>query len=226
MDGLLEASDVRFKEELASVVDLNAWKDGLLRIKTRQKKLSEQSIQLRGMEGIRADDLSTCLSDVQSAERVLGDVDSQLQEELLRARADQNDPESLREAFHLAESAAHALDEERLLLRGHRDQTLSRARSLHADAARYLDSSARRLRRCRGLCDGRALAVRRAGEALSRTQTALRDLDRDLDSRCPTCLQPLDHPGEERLRESLGADLHAARSALSSDELRLARADS
>jgi len=57
INGLLEATDVKFKDELAYIVPLELWQQAASRSRTKSRELSKDEAKLKGMIALREEDL-------------------------------------------------------------------------------------------------------------------------------------------------------------------------
>jgi DNA repair exonuclease SbcCD ATPase subunit len=239
LNELLDSSDARFKEELATLVPLDTWQEALAVSRKRARESDRRVAELDGMLSIRLGDLEKVCSRVseakdkgEKAKEQYRRVEESLTIELdqyrgaLEYRGDSMDAADaqLDEVSKLladSENARQALDvdwameESKLLVR------LKEAKDALASATQRVATNEQRL-------DAAVLQVRVSEQVVQKIETEWNiDLQQGMPSPsllsqvCPTCGQSLSEAGGDHVHKQLHDTIRSSLDALSSFKLEL-----
>lgn len=234
MNGLLEATDAKLKEELSIIVPLNIWQDAAVRARKQGKRFSTTLSELDGMIAIRSRDLESIAKKLGSADNTIaarGKAFVEAEEDIkrrLEEKASPHDGEDINietiqndvnESTNQIQSLDDALNKNMLELQ----TDLKPLRSLLDAKTTQLNSDKFELNHIQRLCDRNELALVSATDHLNNLQAKwgvdnandMTAISFETPSICPTCKQPMsDDESHQHFRDEVENDLSEAMSRI------------
>lgn len=236
MNGLLEATDAKLKEELSIVVPLNIWQDAATKARKTGRALSKKASELDGMISIRNRDLEAMTNKRDYAENAVTakrkafiEMEEQIKKRIEEASAgDAKDIfiESVQEAINEASKQVQLIED--LLSRNSgvlKSQLEPLQRKLESKGS-DLDKERLALQTLQRLLDRNEHALTSASDKLQDLQTmwGINDDVKNLTissfetpSVCPTCKQPMSNDGShQHVKEEIETSVANAMSLIKS----------
>jgi len=236
MNGLLEATDAKLKEELSIVVPLNIWQDAATKARKTGRALSKKASELDGMISIRNRDLEVMTNKRDYAENAVTakrkafiEMEEQIKKRIEEASAgDAKDIfiESVQEAINEASKQVQLIED--LLSRNSgvlKSQLEPLQRKLESKGS-DLDKERLALQTLQRLLDRNEHALTSASDKLQDLQTmwGINDDVKNLTissfetpSVCPTCKQPMSNDGShQHVKEEIETSVANAMSLIKS----------
>jgi len=229
MNGLLEATDAKLKEELSIIVPLNIWQDAAARARKQGRALSKRVSELDGMIAIRSNDLESvtkkrdhAANAVAEKEKAFIEIEEQTKKRTKELSLNADQGFSIDTAQYAVNEAAEEVQSLENSLRGNagglqteldplRKEADSKVSTLHAEKLE-LQTLHRQL-------DRNELALTGATEKFNDLITL-----NDEDSVCPTCKQPMSDDNSHRhFKEEMESNLANVMSVIESLTLSVLR---
>jgi len=206
INGLLEASDTKFKEELALVVPVKVWQEAAASARKQTKGALENATRLDGMSQLRQNDLHRAAAQQKKLQELLDDM--LLKSESRRKAASLKSLGDLEVELRDVEDRISGLTRERDALMSSNLPALNAAQDAADEAKRLYDESRLEERLCRESVDRWNTELQTAHHRLSKLaeQTSANKM-----SVCPTCKQPvLDESSQESMLAAMKEQLLTA----------------
>jgi DNA repair exonuclease SbcCD ATPase subunit len=218
LNGLLDATDSKLKDELSLVVPLSFWQDAVSVSRKKGREAAKKSSELDGMNTVRAEDLAKVQRRLHDAETNLvvkeatyKETETRLGAELyeLRVRgnsaptADGESLDSIEERLVRATESVEALELRWRSMKQERDTELASSRESLDEANTSLASATARIQSVQREYDSSDIKLSSAKERVQRLEE-LWEIDVTsekaeafaIPATCPTCRQPLSIPGD------------------------------
>lgn len=221
MNGLLEATDARFKEELSLIVPLSLWQQGATTARAKSREASKKSAEFEGMISLRSSDVDDLVkrrdeaeSSLTARQSLFEQMEARVMEEIgeIREAAAIHDVDVEATQANLESACAKIQELESLL----NDITMERDSNLEQIEARSNDAEHQRTTAQTEL-QSKLLAYDQAVLKLENIDSHRKHLESkwgldivlnkniDLDPPqvCPTCQQPISSTGEGHSHEEM-----------------------
>ena len=227
LNGLLESTDAKLKEELALVVPLSAWQEASLLARSKSRDAAKESSALQGKISLREQDLQVLETKLQAANKEANARRKEFQEVERRAKEsatagaavaqevqgndDDNNLSLLKQDINTAYDEVRALED---TLAATREKSLAEIGKLQAAMAKQ----ERQTLAQRQVLQSHQLELEKANTRLESAKELLAIIEKrwDLDDAfhetgqirvpdvCPTCLQPIGADGSHHGNDETG----------------------
>jgi len=223
INGLLEATDVKFKEELAYIVPLEVWQRAAATARAKSRQFSRNETELKGMIKLREEDLKEIelrrdhslrkveerriiYTEKKTAAEKEPEIDSQTDDISIIQGQLEDLEQKASDLHHELQQQKESRAKEEVLMRSCKEeqsQLVTASRTALADAQREFDQSLFRVQAADVSCNN----LKKKWN-VSFSSEKPRQLEFD---KCPTCLQPLSANGvghsHHDLREILDEEI-------------------
>lgn len=234
MNGLLESTDTKLKEELSLVVPLELWQDAVSHCRAKARDASKNGAQIEGMLQVRTGELSklearlkSAKADLESKQESLKTLEEKLQSERhwIADRFDtsasetiSSDMDAIKVELDTAAEDISLVVQKQLSAMKDRDEEIHPLEARVSDLARAFDSAKEAQRSCERQVELAQLRAESSKEAI-RTMEAKWNVKLEKDALhndfavpliCPTCLQPIEagvNHSHETIKQVLDSDI-------------------
>ena len=220
MNGLLEATDAKFKEELALVVPLSVWQQGATVARAKSRDASKKSAEFEGMIRLRSSDVEDLMNQRDEAEAKLlaeqsayGHLQARVNEEIRDIREAAGslgvDVETIQSALETASLEIQQLESQLNTIAMERDSNRAQIQKHSNDAVKETSLKRDELESRQREYDRALLKLecvisnRKEIEMKWNIDNSSDDVDITVPERCPTCKQPISSAGEGHSQEEM-----------------------
>ena len=229
INGLLEATDAKLKEELSIIVPMKIWRDAATTARKHGRALSQTGSELDGMINIRSRDLDAMETKHDNADHIVAakgkafidmeeEIKRRLEENVSTHDTDEICIENIQKGVNEASKEIQNIENNLNKIVVEMQSELDPMRAILEATRSKLNSETMLLQNIHRQCDRNELSLSSANENLDNLQSRwgvddTNVLDFDTPSTCPTCKQPMtDDDSHQHLREEIERDISEAMS--------------